>query len=435
MLPAPERVFTRIAGLLAAVAAPGVVSAQDGATPPERQIVVSAPGGGIDLDEAITLGPDEVWRGGSPELLHALGREAGISLQDAQNNPWQPNLLYRGFAASPLQGQAQGLAVYLDGVRFNQPFGDTVSFDLVPDGALRSVSLLDASPVYGLNALGGALVLESATGRTDPGFEASIALGSYGEQEAAISGGGASGEFSYFVAGQYRKERGWRDHSPSELGNLYADVGWDGAGGGIHAKFIGADTDLTGNGVAPVELLAARRRSVFTWPDNTQNRYGRISLHPWVSLGTDTRLDAVVYRQRLRVESVNGDAADIAACEELEGFLCLEAIDEDDDRDHVPHDRAHRHHHGGDLRRLERARDRSRRRQRRRRGERRHPQGRLLRRHRPLLQGRLRERGDRELRQLEEPSRRGVQDDVGELLEDGEVAGQDVQVITSARRL
>ena len=77
MLPAPERVFTRIAGLLTAVAAPGVVCAQDGGTPPERQIVVSAPGGGIDLDDAITLGPDEVWRGGSPELLHALGREAG----------------------------------------------------------------------------------------------------------------------------------------------------------------------------------------------------------------------------------------------------------------------------------------------------------------------------------------------------------------------
>ncbi|MBN9505816.1 MAG: TonB-dependent receptor [Altererythrobacter sp.] len=317
--------------LLASVAMPSVVAAQDADSASRQTIVVTAPGAGIDLDDAITLDRQAVWRDGGPDLLPALGRQAGITLQDAQNNPWQPNLVYRGFAASPLQGQAQGLAVYLDGARFNQPFGDTVSFDLIPDAALRSVALLDASPVYGLNALGGALVLESANGHSDPGLDASAALGAYGQREAAVSGGGAMGAFSYFVAGQYRRETGWRDHSPSELGNVYADIGWDGAQAGVHAKFIGADTDLTGNGVAPVELLAARRQSVFTWPDNTRNHYGRISVHPWVSLGGGTRLEAVLYRQRLRTRNINGDAADIEACDEHEGFLCLEEIGGDDD--------------------------------------------------------------------------------------------------------
>ena len=129
---------------------------------------MTAPGGAVDVDDALILTRDDIGRAGTPDLLGALTRTiAGITLQDAQNNPWQPNLVYRGFSASPLQGVAQGLAVYLNGARFNQPFGDTVAFDLLPEAAIRSVSLLDASPVYGLNALGGAMLVETRTGLSD----------------------------------------------------------------------------------------------------------------------------------------------------------------------------------------------------------------------------------------------------------------------------
>jgi outer membrane receptor protein involved in Fe transport len=321
-----------IAILLTGTGSSGAAAAQQAGGRDEQIVVVANPGGDIDFDDAIALGRSDIARTGRPDLLGALTRDiAGVTLQDAQNNPWQPNLVYRGFIASPLQGQSQGLAVYLDGGRFNQPFGDTVDFDLIPDAALHSASLLDASPAYGLNALGGALVLETATGRTDPGLDAAVSLGSYGEREASLSGGGAAGAFSYFGAFQYRREDGWRDFSPSELTNGYADLGFDRDWGGVHAKFVAADTDLTGNGVSPVELLAARRASVFTWPDNTKNRYGRISLHPWLKLGEDTRLEATFYRQRLQSDSINGDAADIEECDDAAGTLCLETVGEDDD--------------------------------------------------------------------------------------------------------
>ncbi len=319
------------AGLTALACQPGAAFAEDDLSDGPRTIIVTAPGGGIEIEEAESLDSADIGRTGSPDVLAALTRNiAGVSLQDAQGNPWQPNLVYRGFTASPLQGQAQGLAVYLDGARFNQPFGDTVGFDLIPDAAIRSVSLLDASPAYGLNALGGTMVMETKTGAGDPGLEASLAGGSYSERDASIAAGMAKGDFSAFAAGQWRKEDGWRDHSPSELFNAYADLGFDGETAGVHAKFVGADTDLTGNGVAPVELLAARRRSVFTWPDNSTSRYGRISLHPWVGLGDSTRLEGTFYRQRLKARTVNGDAADIETCEDDEAFLCLETVDEDD---------------------------------------------------------------------------------------------------------
>lgn len=320
-----------VAGLASAAVATQVAARE---TPPEyeRVIVVTAPGGGIDMDDAITLDRNEVWHSGSPDVLAALTRNiAGVTLQDAQNNPWQPNLVFRGFVASPLQGQPQGIAAYLDGGRFNQPFGDTVGFDLIPDAALRSISLIDASPAYGLNALGGTLVMQTATGRSDPGFDGSMALGRFGEREVSLAGGGATGAVSYFGALQYRDEDGWRDFSPSRLVNGYADVGYDGERGGIHLKFVGADTNLTGNGVAPVELLAARHASVFSWPDNSQTRYSRISLHPWLKLGEGTRFEATLYRQRLRTRSLNGDVADIEGCEDKPGLLCLETAGDDEE--------------------------------------------------------------------------------------------------------
>lgn len=178
-------------------------------------------------------------------------------------------------------------------------------------------------------------MIETATGRSVQGIEGTASIGSYGERDFSFSAGDARGDFSYFGAVQYREENGWRDFSPSDLLNGYVDLGYDGEQAGVHVKFIGADTDLTGNGVAPVELLAARRQSVFTWPDNTRNHYGRLSLHPWFAIADGLRVEATLYRQRRTAATLNGDAADIDECEDddLEGLLCLETVGADGDEE------------------------------------------------------------------------------------------------------
>ncbi|MBX9883339.1 MAG: TonB-dependent receptor, partial [Novosphingobium sp.] len=291
----------------------------------EQSILVTAPGAGVDSDDALGLSREDLARGGRPDLIGALTRQLpGVTLQDAQGNPWQPVLVYRGQTASGAQGQAQGLAVYLDGARFNLPFGDTVALDLLPDAALRSVELVDASPVYGLNALGGALVLETATGRSVPGVTGSAALGAYGAHDVSLAAGGAAGRWSLFAAVQSRGETGWRDFSSSRLTSGFADLGHDGVAAGLHAKLVLASTGLSGNGAAPVDLLAVRRAAVFTHPDRTENRFARVSLHPWADLSPTTRLQAALYAQWQTSRALNGDAADIAPCEEAPGLLCLE---------------------------------------------------------------------------------------------------------------
>ncbi len=306
----------------------------------DQSIIVTAPGAGVDSDDALGLSRGDIARGGRPDLIGALTRQLpGVTLQDAQGNPWQPALVYRGQTASGAQGQSQGLAAYLDGARFNLPFGDTISLDLVPDVALRTVELVDSGPVYGLNALGGALVLETATGRSEPGLSANASLGAYGAHDVSLAAGGAAGRWSAYAAVQLRGEDGWRDYSTSRLASGYADLGYDGVAAGLHAKLVLASTGLSGNGAAPEELLAVRRSAVFTHPDRTENRFARLSLHPWADLSPTTRLQAAFYAQWLKSRLLNGDAADIEPCEDDTGLLCLETENEGEEEAEVLTDR------------------------------------------------------------------------------------------------
>src|SRR5215831_6997604 len=119
-------------------------------------------GSGIDRNSvpAATHVQDyrDIDRRGVPDLLWSLNQEIGaVSIDSASGNPFQPSFNYRGFAASPLQGRPQGLAVYVNGMRFNQPFGDTVDWDLIPNNAIDSLNVEGSNPLFGLNALGGSV--------------------------------------------------------------------------------------------------------------------------------------------------------------------------------------------------------------------------------------------------------------------------------------
>jgi outer membrane cobalamin receptor len=105
-------------------------------------------------------------------LNDALARQApGVVINEIQGNPLQSDLSFRGYTASPLLGTPQGMAVYVDGVRANQPFGEVVSWDLLPSVAVDQVALIEgAAPQFGRNALGGALNIRTKDGRSAPGW-------------------------------------------------------------------------------------------------------------------------------------------------------------------------------------------------------------------------------------------------------------------------
>ena len=153
---------------------------------------------------------DQIERAQSLDLTDFLNRNfASVSINHAQNNPLQPDFNFRGFTASPLLGLPQGLAVYQNGVRMNEPFGDTVSWDLIPLSAVQDVQLLAGSnPVFGLNSLGGALSLQMKDGFTFDRTAAEVYGGSFSRRGATVQHGGNSGRWGYY--GKHRLlRRGW----------------------------------------------------------------------------------------------------------------------------------------------------------------------------------------------------------------------------------
>ena len=143
-------------------------------------------------------------------------------------------------------------------MRFNQPFGDTVDWEFIPDIAIDRINVVGANPVFGLNALGGALNVLLKNGFSFQGFEADLSGGSFGQLQGEFQYGHQDDGRSFYVAGNALHQTGWRDLQSSEIQNVYADVGWRGQASEIHANITFAHSILNGPGTSPVELLAVR---------------------------------------------------------------------------------------------------------------------------------------------------------------------------------
>lgn len=256
---------------------------------------------------------------------------AGVSTNGAQNNPLQPDLQFRGFTATPLLGGSEGMSVYLDGVRVNEVFGDTVNWDLVPTDAIERMSLLaGANPVFGLNTLGGAISLQTKTGFSDPGTRFSFHGGSFGRTNATFETAGNAGQWGWYLMGNRFDEDGWRDLSPSNARNFYGTLSWRGDAASFDLHLGHADTNLVGNGAAPIEQLAERWQSIFTAPDRTANKMDLISGQGRIDINDSTRLSFTVYHRKVNTLSYNGDGSDFDECEDDDDILC------DDDHDDSP---------------------------------------------------------------------------------------------------
>ncbi len=253
-------------------------------------------------------------------LAEQLVRTApGVTVNEIQGNPLQPDISYRGFTASPLLGTPQGLSVFLDGVRMNQPFGEVVSWDLIPQGAIAGMDLVSgAAPQFGRNALGGALVLRTKDGRSDPGARLQASGGSFGRATVSGSAGGqVGGGFDLFATADHFREDGWRAFSPSRASRGFARLGWSGPATRIDLTGLYADTDLNGNGLQEQRLLAADRHSIYTAPDNTRNRAGLIALKGQHRASDRLTLRGNLFWRRLRTATLNGDANDEALGQSL----------------------------------------------------------------------------------------------------------------------
>jgi iron complex outermembrane recepter protein len=245
------------------------------------------------------------------DLSDLLYRNFGsVNISGNQGNPWENDLTYRGFLASPLTGTPIGLSMYLDGMRFNDGFGETINWDLIPQSAIADIDIIPGSnPIFGLNTLGGALAVHTKRGFDFPGVKLEAWGGSFGRWSVNGEYGGFRGPLDWYLTFNALDDAGWREHSPSDLRQLFAKVGYRTDRTDIQATFVYANNDLIGNGLAPESLLAQDRRAVYTFPDLTSNLMylGNLRGRQWLT--DDLLVSANAFYRYYRRTTSNGDVA------------------------------------------------------------------------------------------------------------------------------
>jgi outer membrane receptor protein involved in Fe transport len=242
-----------------------------------------------------------------------MNNAQGITFNEIQGNPWQPDVSFRGFSASPLAGTPQGMSVFVDGVRVNEPFGDTVHWDLVPNFAIQGMQVVPGSnPVYGLNTLGGAIALQTKDGRNNQGAALEAEAGSWGRKRALAQFGGVSkdGSVDYFLGAQHTTEDGWRKHSPSHINQTFGKIGWQNEKTKINLSYMGAYNNMIGNGLTPIDMLGGDRDGIHTTPDQTKNYLNHFALNGAHWLSNDVMLSGNAYYRTSNRNTLNGDAND-----------------------------------------------------------------------------------------------------------------------------
>ncbi len=296
----------------------------------EVEVVGTSPLPGIGIEEdklpydVQSVNSTQLYNSQTLNLTEFMARNlSGVNVNEVQGSPFQADITYRGFRLSSVLGSAQGLSVYLDGVRVNEPFGDVINWDMIPEAAIGNVTLVPGSnPVYGLNTLGGALAFTTQSGLTAPGTEVKVQAGSFGRKRVDVAHGSkAQDGWHQYISATAFDEAGWRDHSPGSLGNVFAKIGRTQNDSNWQLSLLVARSQLRGNGLLPstsygdeggdsptAGMLENRRRSVYTYADQTRNELNMLTFSLQRVLDSQTELSSVAYLRHSTRTAFGGDA-------------------------------------------------------------------------------------------------------------------------------
>ncbi len=286
-----------------------------GQTRTSIQVVGTTPLAGVNLELDQIASPvqvatqKELTVSGAVDLSDFLNRRLnGVHMNEIQGNPFQSDLNYRGYAASPLLGTPQGMSIYMDGVRMNQPFGDTVSWDLIPRIAISEITLMPGSnPLFGLNTLGGAVAVETKDGRNSSGTSVQLVYGSKQRRTAEMEHGGAHMGLSWYLASNLFFDEGWRDASPTNVRQFFGRLGWRREKTDLNLKISYANNSLTGNQLQEQRFLERDYASVYTKPDITNNKSPFVNLGIRRNVSTKVSVTGNLYYRDIRSNVFNGD--------------------------------------------------------------------------------------------------------------------------------
>ena len=250
------------------------------------------------------------------DLTDFLGRNANsVASSSAQGNAYQQDLIFRGFTASPLLGNPQGLSVFQDGVRINEPFGDVVNWDLLAPSAISSIQLIPGSnPAFGLNTLGGALAIYTRNGTQCPGGAVELSGGSFGRKTAEFEYGGTQDRIDYFATGNFSDEHGWAEHNPSRIKQFFGKLGYQDDVTDFDLSLTLGDNTLQGTQTLPEAWLDTPTQA-YTFPDTNENRLVFVTAKGSHFVSEDVLLGGNAYYRHYRnnnlSSNVNNDFGNI----------------------------------------------------------------------------------------------------------------------------
>ena len=277
-------------------------------------------GRGLDVDKvpssinAVDAG--QIKRTGSLNVTDALrSYVAGVNITEVTGNPFQPNVEFRGFVASPVVGTPQGLAVYQNGVRINEAFSDTINWDLIPTAAIRSLILVTNNPAFGLNALGGAVNLQMKDGFTYHGAEIDTMGGSYGRiQSSAQWGKQVDNNYAVYAALEGLHDDGFRNFSASDVRRFYGDVAYRNEASEFHLNMGLADNNFGATATVPAELLQQSWGATYTTPQATNNRVGYVNLTGKVDATPTWTFEGTAHARIFEQRTIDGNPTATQPC-------------------------------------------------------------------------------------------------------------------------
>lgn len=297
-----------------ATAVTRVVSMEIGAQSAKVDVVSETPLAGTDLQINQIAAPvqtataADIENSGALELGDFLNRELnGVFINEMSENPFQPDVNFRGYTASPLLGTPEGISVYVDGVRQNQPFGDVVSWDLIPKDSISEMALIPGSdPLYGLNTLGGAISVTTKSGLTNPGWAGHVLYGSSGRKEVEGEwGGGKATGFNWFFSGLGFHESGWRYASESDIRQGFGRLGWRTNKTDLALTMSYAYNTMEGDGVQDFQLLQQNYTSSYSVADSTANRAPMFNFIARQTFTDNLTFTGNAWFRNIRTETIN----------------------------------------------------------------------------------------------------------------------------------
>jgi iron complex outermembrane recepter protein len=277
------------------------------------------PGGGEDADNipgmVQTVPAADFARTNSPSVTDTLQQQIpGAVAIDVNGNDFAQDLRFRGFVASPIQGTPQGLAVYQNGIRLNEAFGDTVNWDLISPQSIYRAEVFTNNPAFGLNALGGAVSLQMKNGFLWQGLNTQIMGGSYGRASGLFEYGKQVDDYGLYITGDMTHDDGWRYFSPSSIYRLYGDLGYRTPGNELHLIASGANSNVGIIGATPILLIDSDYRSVFTSPQFSLNQTASVAFTGKFDINPDWTIQSNFYLRLFKQTHVDGNDASIADC-------------------------------------------------------------------------------------------------------------------------